>query len=143
MTVQYGTGPSFQSQCPVFPPPPAGYTAWDVDLNGPVPPEVQAHAVALSNDMTKPLGYTDTVYSGGVPLLVRVDAHPWTTDKSGNIVLGCFHGAEIWIPTSVAQATVQPPTQTGGGLLVASLVLGTIVSGLTIYDFVKRRKVSS
>src|SRR5580692_6632113 len=98
MGVSYGTGASYQAQCPAFPPPPAGYVPWDVDVNGAIPADLVAHAKTLAFDMTKPLGYSDTVYSGGVPIIVRVDAHTWSTDASGQVIAGCFHGADLFVP---------------------------------------------
>jgi hypothetical protein len=135
-TVQYGTGASFQAQCPAFPPPPTGYTSWLVERDGPIPADIQAHATLLANDTTKPLGYTDTVYSGGVPLLLRVDAHTWTTDASGNAVAGCLHGCDVWIPSAAMQATAS--NSGTNRLLTLSIILGGVVSIFSIYEFLKK-----
>lgn len=136
-TVLYGQGASYQALCPAFPPAPAGYVAWDTSVNGAIPANVLEHAQALANDATKPLGYTDTVYSGGVPLLVRVDAHTWTTDAQGNVVAGCFHGADVFVPVVQAPASASS-TPTMGGLFLLSVGLGIVVSGISIYEWVKK-----
>lgn len=140
-SVNYGTGESYQASCPGFPPPPAGYVAWSENVNGAVPANVVARAKALSNDMTKSLGYTETIYSGGVPLLLRVDAHTWTTDASGNAVAGCFHGVDVWVPSPNGAQSPTPSQgfSTSGKLFALSLGLGVIVSALSIYEFVRRR----
>lgn len=135
--VQYGTGTSYQAACPAFPPAPAGYGFWNSNINGSIPSAVQARAITLSNDMTKPLGYTETIYSGGVPLLLRVDAHTWTTDSTGAEVGGCYHGCEVLIPT----AGVSPPASgqgTSNTLFALSIGLGAIVSVLSIYEFMQK-----
>ena len=139
---QFGSGDSYQSACPPFPPPPAGYAAWNASVNGAVPANVQAAASALANDMSKPLGFTSTVYSGGVAILLRVEPHTWTTNAAGDVVAGCFHGCGAYLPQPGTSPT-SPPAQagmTGTGLLVASIGLGAVVSVLTIWDFFRRRK---
>ena len=134
----YGTGTPLQNACPPFPPAPLGYVAWDTNVNGAIPAAVQAAATALANDLTKPLGYTQTVYSGGVPLLVRVDAHTWTSDTAGNPVGGCFHGADVFVPTPTV-ITSQPSGENSNGLIIASIALGAVVSVLTIWDFMRKK----
>jgi len=76
----FGQGTTLQSACPAFPSAPEGYVVWNTNVNGAVPADVQARAVALTKDPAKTLGYTETIYSGGVPLLLRVDPHTWSTD---------------------------------------------------------------
>ncbi len=146
--VQYGSGSTYQSQCPAFPAAPAGYVAWATSINGAIPADVQARATTIANDMTKSLGYTETIYSGGVPLLLRVDAHTWTTDAQGNVVAGCDHGVDVFVPspTAIVPPSTQPPSTSSSGssltntLLVASIGLGAIVSALSIYEFLRRDK---
>lgn len=138
--VQYGSGASFQSQCPAFPPAPPGYDVWNEETNGPVPAAVVSHAKSLAGDMTLPLGYADTVYSGGVPLIVRVDPHTWTTDAQGNVVPGCYHGATVYVPL-VAPSPPTPSSSSSssaGALFTVSLLLGTVVSGLSLYEWLHR-----
>lgn len=136
-TSPWGSGSQAQALCPAFLPAPPGYVAWDTSVNGPIPANIQQQATALANDLTKPLGYTSTVYVSGIPVLVRVDAHTWTTDASGNEVSGCYHGADVWIP-AVNVTPPSPSNSTTNTLLVASLGLGAAVSALTIYDFLRR-----
>lgn len=138
--VQYGSGASFQSQCPAFPPAPPGYDVWNEEENGPVPADVVAHAKSLAGDMTLPLGYSDTVYSGGVPLIVRVDPHTWTTDAQGNVVPGCYHGATVYVPLpgQPAQPSSGSSSPGPGTLFTLSLILGTVVSGLSLYEWLHR-----
>ncbi|SRR5579883_2612092 len=140
MTVQYGSGASFQSQCPAFPPPPPGYDVWNEEENGPVPAAVVAHAKSLAGDMSLPLGYSDTVYSGGVALIVRVDPHTWTTDAQGNVVPGCYHGATVYVPQPGQPATPSSGSSSPGPgtLFTLSLALGTVVSALTLYEWLNR-----
>jgi hypothetical protein len=139
VTASYGTGASFQQQCPAFPPGPPGYIPWDTSRNGPIPAEIVAHAKTLADDMSKPLGYSDTVYSGGVPIIVRVDAHTWTTDASGNAVEGCFHGADVWVPSGGASpASSGSSSSTGNTLLTASLLVGLVATGLGLLDRLTR-----
>jgi len=92
--------------------------------------------------MTKPLGYSETIYSGGVPIIVRVDAHTWTTDAGGNVIAACTHGADIWVP-AIGVATPAPATSsqqsTSNTLLVVSIGLGAIVSALSIWEFFRKR----
>jgi hypothetical protein len=139
----YGTGASLQGTCPAFPPPPDGYAAWNTNVNGSVPANVVARAKALANDMSKALGYTETIYSGGVPLLLRVDAHTWSTDASGNPIAGCFHGVDVWVPTpgstppAVSTSSSSSPNST---LWALSLGLGVIVSGVTIFEYLRRKR---
>lgn len=144
--VQYGTGVNYQASCPAFPAAPPGYTAWATPVNGVIPPDIQARATTLANDMTKALGYTEMVYSGGVPLILRVDPHTWTTNASGEVIAGCLHGVGVYVPSA---ATIVPPatpptTSSGSGttntLLVASIGLGAIVSALSIYEFFRRSR---
>jgi len=139
VATQYGSGASFQAQCPAFPPAPNGYVAWDTNVNGPIPSDVQAHAKTLANDMSKPLGYSDTIYSSGVPIVVRVDAHTWTTDASGNVVEGCFHGADVFVPVpGSSPATPASSSSPSASLFSLALVLGAIASSLAIVDHVRR-----
>jgi len=140
-TPSFGAGTQYQAACPPFPPAPAGYVAWNTGVNGAVPAEVVAAATALANDMTKPLGFTQTVYSGGVPLLLRVDPHTWTLDAQGNASPGCYHGVDVWIP---APTTAPPATaaaqSTSNTLLVISIALGGVVSALSIIEYFRGRK---
>jgi hypothetical protein len=141
-TPQYGAGDSFQATCPAFLPAPPGYTSWSAGTNGPIPADVQAAAVALSKDMTKPLGYTQTMYSGGVPLILRVDAHTWTTDASGAVVAGCYHAVDVWIPIMGAAPIAAPSSSsTSNTLLAVSILLGGVVSALSIVEYFRGRKV--
>lgn len=138
---QYGTGASFQSACPPFPAAPTGYVAWNVNVNGAIPSDVQARATALANDLTKPLGYSETIYSGGVPLILRVDAHSWTTDASGNVIAACTHGADVWIP-SFGTTTPVPASSSSqsNAFFIFSIGLGAVVSVLSIYEYFNRKK---
>jgi hypothetical protein len=140
---EYGIGDSFQSSCPAFLPAPPGYTAWSAGTNGPIPADVQAAAVTLSKDMTKPLGYTQTIYSGGVPLILRVDAHTWTTDATtGAVVAGCYHAVDVWIPILGASQVAPPPSSsTNNTLLTISILLGGVVSAFSIYEYFRGRRV--
>lgn len=141
--VQYGTGASYQASCPPFPAPPAGYNAWSAYTNGPIPSDIQAKATALSNDMTKPLGYTETVYAGGVPLLLRVDPHTWTTDAQGNAVAGCLHGVGVYVPSPSSlppAGATQSGQTTSNTLLVISIGLGAVVSALSIIEYFRKPK---
>jgi hypothetical protein len=137
--VSYGQGASYQGSCPTFPPPPPGYSTWNVDVNGQVPADVVARAKVLASDMTKPLGYTETIYSGGVSLILRVDPHTWTTDAKGNYVAGCFHGVSVYIPmpetaSSSSGGSILPSNDTITTLFMLSLGLGAIVSAISIYE---------
>jgi hypothetical protein len=138
--VQYGSGTSYQGSCPSFPAAPAGYVPWSVNLNGAIPAAVQARANALASDMTKALGYTETMYSGGVPLILRVDAHTWTTDSSGQVNPGCYHGVDVWVP-AIGAAAPAPATQasTSNRFLAISIGIGAIASVLSIYEYFKNR----
>jgi len=69
----FGQGTTLQSACPAFPSAPEGYVVWNTNVNGAVPADVQARAVALTKDPAKTLGYTETIYSGGVPSAYMVD----------------------------------------------------------------------
>ena len=139
---QYGTGTSFQSACPPFPPGPTGYVAWSIPVNGPIPANIQARATALANDLTKPLGYSETIYSGGVPIIVRVDAHSWTTDATGNVVAACTHGADVWVPAIGVTIPAPVPAQASSSnkFLAISIGIGAIASALSIYEYFKNRE---
>jgi hypothetical protein len=138
--VQYGQGQSFQNTCPPFPPPPDGYVVWNTTVNGPVPADVQQQASALAADMTKALGTTVTVYSSGVPVIVRVDPHPFSYDSAGNVVPGCYHGATVYVPAVGLGVTPPAPSSTGGTLFTISLILGAAASAIAIIEHVRRRK---
>ena len=138
---EYGIGDTYQAQCPGFPPAPVGYTSWNTAVNGSIPAPVQALATALANDMTKPLGYTQTIFSGGVPLIVRVDAHTWTTNTSGAEVGGCLHGADVFVPIIGAQPVAPSSSSTSNTLLAVSILLGGVVSALSIVEYFRGRKV--
>lgn len=141
--VQYGQGQQFQNTCPPFPPPPDGYVVWNTSINGPVPPDVQQQASALAADMTKALGTTATIYSSGIPVIVRVDPHPFSYDAAGNVVPGCYHGATVYLPA--VGLGVTPPTSSGAGgtLFTISLILGAAASAIAIIEHVRRRKVKT
>lgn len=138
-TSPWGSGAQYQANCPAFLPAPPGHVAWDTNVNGPIPANVQQQATALANDLTKPLGYTSTVYVSGIPVLVRVDAHTWTTDSTGTTVAGCYHGADVWLPAVNVAAPSSSNAATTNTLLLLSLGLGAAVSALTIWDFLRRR----
>ncbi len=139
--VQYGQGQQFQNTCPPFPPAPPGYVVWNTTVNGPVPADVQQQANALAKDMTQQLGTQVTVYSSGVPVIVRVDPHPFTYDSQGNIVPGCYHGATVYAPIL---GGVTPPapgsSSVGGTLFTLSLVLGVAVSAISLIEYARKRK---
>ena len=136
----FGQGTTLQSACPAFPSAPEGYVVWNTNVNGAVPADVQARAVALTKDPAKTLGYTETIYSGGVPLLLRVDPHTWSTDAQGGAIPGCFKGFDVWIPTPGASPpTLATSSGPNPGLWALSLGLGVIVSGFTIYEFIRRK----
>ena len=86
---------------------------WNTSINGPVPPDVQQQASALAADMTKALGTTATIYSSGIPVIVRVDPHPFSYDAAGNVVPGCYHGATVYLPA--VGLGVTPPASSGAG----------------------------
>jgi len=133
--VQFGQGQSYAANCPPFPAPPAGYRVWNTQTDGPVPTAAVQDAQALAGNMQLPLGYADTIYVNGIPLIVRVDPHPWTTDAEGNVIPGCYHGATVYTPTSPGQGVV-PPSSGGGtsALLTASILLGATASGIALID---------
>jgi len=140
---QYGAGQNYQAGCPAFPAAPAGYVAWSTAVNGAVPTNVQQRASQLANDMTKPLGYTETIYSGGVPLLLRVDPHTWSSDSSGNSIAGCFHGVDVWVPSATPTTPATPASESSFGgtaatLFALSLGLGAVVSAISIYEWLHR-----
>lgn len=140
--VQYGQGESFAANCPPFPAPPVGYRVWNTQIDGPVPPSAVQDAQSLANNMQLPLGYADTIYVSGVPLIVRVDPHPWTTDAQGNVIPGCYHGATVYTPTSPGQGVTPPSSSSSGStLLTISVLLGGAVSAFALLDrlFVGRR----
>jgi hypothetical protein len=135
--VQFGQGPQFAANCPPFPPPPTGYRVWNEQIDGPVPPAAVQDAQALAYNMQLPLGYADTIYVNGIPLIVRVDPHTWTTDAQGNVIAGCYHGATVYTPTAPGQG-VTPPNASGGGgssaLITASILLGATASAIALID---------
>jgi hypothetical protein len=134
--VQYGQGEQYAANCPPFPAPPTGYRVWNTQIDGPVPQSAVQDAQSLASNMQLPLGYADTIYVNGVPLIVRVDPHPWTTDAQGNVVPGCYHGATVYTPTSPGQGVTPPSSSSGGtsALFTASILLGATASVIALLD---------
>ena len=134
----YGQGQALAQSCTAPLPAPQGYRYWNTSTDGPIPSDLQAHAVSLANNMALPLGYLDHVSSTvGQTLLFQVEPHQWTLDASGNQVPGCYHAVGLYVPVN-APTPVTPPVTTrggaGGALFLVAVGLGAVVSGITLWE---------
>lgn len=146
MTILYGTGPTFKSQCPKSALP-AGWRYWSDTLDGTIPPEIVARAKVLSDDMGLPLGMTESYPLNGTTVLLVVEPHPWSRNSKGETIEGCFHAVgafvpahekcapgQVWMEDSM-QCVAPPKVESGaassqfvGFLFVASLLTGLAIN---------------
>lgn len=128
----FGAGSQLAAQCPIAPIP-AGWRAWIVDVDGPIPDALAKRAAAIAADSGVPLGATESFPLPGVVALIRVEPRVWGRDTQGDLIEGCFRAAGIFLPEGAAEgAGVTPPASSSSGwdkaiavLTVASLAVGT------------------
>jgi len=122
---QYGAGTELAAQCPRLEPP-NGWRAWSAG-DGPIPEAVAQRALALSNDISVPLGTTESYPLPGVTALIRVEPHMWQA-STGN--QGCYHAAAVYLPQSALAASSNADSlgKTIAVLTAASLFIGIVVT---------------
>lgn len=133
---QFGAGTELAAQCPTAPIP-DGWRNWS-DADGPVPDALAKRAQAIANDLTAPLGVTESYPLPGVVTLIRVEPRVWGRDAQGNLVQGCFRTGGIFLPSGApaASSIVAPSTgsvdKTVGVLTAISLAVGTVATVVTM-----------
>jgi hypothetical protein len=129
---QFGAGPQLAAQCPIAPTP-DGWRAW-TDAEGPIPDALAQRAKAIVDDLSLPLGTTESYPLPGVTTLIRIEPRVWSRDEQGALVQGCFRGVGIYLPSGAAEgAGIAPPSSSGldrtiGVLTAVSLVVGTVAT---------------
>lgn len=124
---QFGAGSELAAQCPRVSSP-DGWRPW-VDADGPIPDTLAHRAQTMSDDISVPLGTTESYPLPGVTTLVRVEPHTWARNAQGALVQGCFRSVGIYLPYDAP--SLIPPTsneslsKTIGVLTVVSLAVGT------------------
>lgn len=133
MAVAYGAGAGYAAKCPrgVIP---QGFRYWNEPEDGPIPSALVARANALADDLSIPLGATESYPLSGVAALLVVEPHTWTRDRQGNLIEGCFHACGAYVPTGEKPAppVVAPMTglsKTAAILTIASLSVGLAITG--------------
>ena len=136
--MQFGAGSDLAAQCqPV--PTPNGWRPWAIDSDGPVPDALALRAQSVAADTSVPLGTTESYPLAGVTALIRIQPNLWSRDAQGGLTQGCFRVGGIFLPDGTP-AIVTPPTsspsdgltKTIGYLTVASLVVGTVATAVTL-----------
>lgn len=122
---QFGAGTELAAQCPRLEPP-HGWRAWGAG-DGPIPENVVQRALALSNDISVPLGTTESYPLPGVTALIRVEPHMWQA-STGN--QGCYHAAAVYLPhNAVAESSnADSLAKTIALLTAASLFVGIVAT---------------
>lgn len=141
--VQFGAGPKLAAQCPPRVPVPDGWRAW-TDADGPVPDDLLTRSKALIDDLSVPLGTTESYPLPGVTTLVRVEPSLWGR-ANGTLVQGCFRATGLYLPAKAPlvptvakkEERISRTTKIIAGLTVVSLTVGIVA---TIVSLRKRKK---
>jgi hypothetical protein len=108
-----------------------------MEADGPIPDALAKRSRALVDDLTVPLGVTESFPLPGVTTLIRIEPHLWQRDANGNLVQGCFRAAGIYLPSDApsADGITAPESSTNkliSGLTVVSLAAGIVATVVSL-----------